>query len=86
MELLDNQTADGSGAWQRHGGGPVYFEVQGTLDGASVALEVTRNGGTTVHKVASLGAVDIIAVDLPTCQVRATVSGSGGSTNVSARV
>lgn len=86
--LLENQTSNGSSTFIRWNG-PVrseFFEVAGTLDGASVALEITRDGGTTVHEIVSLGAVDIVAVDLPDCELRATVSGAGASTDVTVRL
>jgi hypothetical protein len=86
VELLSGATADGSGDWFGVRQGELFFDVTGTLDGATVALEITRDGGSTVHEVASLSAVDINIVDLPTCEVRATVSSAGASTDVTVRL
>jgi hypothetical protein len=86
MDLLKNESGNVSGEYQNIRQGLYFFEVAGTPDGVTVALEITRDGGTTVQEVTTLNSVDIVAVDLPSGKVRATTTGSGASTDVTVRL
>lgn len=46
--LLNNVSATGAGAWVMWGGGSGNFEVDGTLGGSTVSLQVLDNSGNAV--------------------------------------
>ena len=86
LTLLSNQTANGSGTAQEWSGGWSNFTVTGTFNGATVVLEMSRDGGTTYSTVATVtAAADPPNVQLPAgVLVRATLSSAGGSTDLDA--
>ena len=88
--LLSNQTANGSGSVVTiEDGGFRLLRVYGTFDGATATLEYDFNGsGTWVAD--SAGAFTVADASPITTkvglQVRLTVSGAGGSTDLSAEL
>lgn len=82
-KLLDGVTADGPGDAVTVHRGAVAFAAAGTFDGASVALQLSFDGQEWFD-VTSVGSKDIKLVDMPPAMVRASVSGAGGSTSVTA--
>lgn len=86
MDLLKNASSDESSDFRVIRKGTYFFELTGTLDGVTAALEIKRGSDAQTLEVASLSAEDIVAVDLPGCLVRATLSSSGASTDVTVRL
>jgi len=88
--LLANQTANGSGSTVTiEDGGFRLLRIYGTFDGATATLEYDFNGsGTWVAD--SAGAFTVADTSPVTVkvglQMRITVSGAGGSTDLSAEL
>ena len=82
-KLLDATTTDGASGALTVSRGAVAFAVAGTFDGASVALQLSFDG-VEWFDVTSLSAKDVILIDTPAAMLRASVSGAGASTSVTA--
>jgi hypothetical protein len=82
-KLFDGATADGPGDAVTVHRGAVAFAAAGTFDGATVTLQLSLDGQEWFD-VASLGSKDIKLVDMPPAIIRASISGAGGSTSVTA--
>ena len=84
-QAFDSQTTDGNSTAVEHHGGETLFAISGTLDGATIHLEMSPDGGTTWIDVrsGSFTTEGASAVHVPArCQLRAAMSGAGAATSV----
>jgi hypothetical protein len=90
QKLLDNQTGNGSGTEITiEDGGTKILRLFGTFDGATAQLEfdIADSGVWTPDSSGAFTAADAYVFNTKAgLQVRMTVSGSGGSTNISAEL
>ena len=88
--LLSNQTANGSGtAVDITDGGFRLIRIYGTFDGATATLEYDFNGSGTwvADSAGAFTAADTSPITVKIgLQLRITVSGVGGSTNLNAEL
>ena len=84
--ILNERTANGSSQVIEWTGGTGTFWAWGTFDGASVALEASPDGTSwiSVGSAVRFTQDGVGAFALSPCKLRATVSGAGAATNVSA--
>lgn len=84
--ILSGKTTDGSSQVIDWTGGTGTFWAWGTFGGASVSLEASPDGTTwiPVGTALSFAQNGVGAFALSPCKLRATVTGAGGMTNVSA--
>lgn len=84
--ILNERTANGSSQVIEWTGGTGTFWAWGTFDGASVALEASPDGTSwiSVGSAVRFTQDGVGAFALSPCKLRATVSGAGAATNISA--
>ena len=81
LELLNaGDTTSGAKVWR---GGKAQFALNGAFDGAQVKLQqIGPDGSNYLDMTTSQGSDYVTTVDLPLCQVRASVGSSGTSTSL----
>ncbi len=87
LVLLENATADGAGegrAWS--GVGPGSLQIVGVWDGATVTIKGSLDGGKTYTAPtgSAFTADAMVTFEMGEGLVNATISGAGGSTDLSA--
>jgi len=85
--FVDQQTDDQSAATDWSGGAGTFW-VWGTFDGASISLEASPDGSNwfVLGDAVSFTEKGVGAFQLGPCRLRATLTGAGAATNVTARL
>lgn len=83
--MFSGQTSNGQSATVSWTGGSGFFRVWGTFGGASVRLQASFDGSEWFDIVAH-AAKGISHFTLPSCALRADLSGASGTTALSAAV
>lgn len=84
--ILNAATANGSSAAVEWTGGTGTFWAWGSFGGATVALEASPDGATwfAIGQAVTFTQQGVGGFALGPCKLRATLSGAGATTNVSA--
>lgn len=87
INLLINQTTDGTGVASSIEAGTYMVFLDGTLDGATVTLNAELSGGGSAQiDGGALSSLNRVNVTLPECSMTATQSSSGAFTSLTCRL